>query len=615
MANSSIDLVPLDFDSYKASLIQFLQSQDQFKDYNFEASNINVLLDILSYNTYKNSFYLNMAFAESFIDSAQLKESLFSHAKELNYVPRSARSSVANISLSFSASGESQPYTIAKGETFTTLIKQNSYTFTSAEDIIISSPNTTFTSTFNIYEGYYVNESYLFDSNIPSQKFMINNENVDLDSLTVSVYEDGSSVPINYIRSSTLLDLTEKSEVYFVQGSLDARYEILFGDGIIGRKPKNNSLIVLQYRVTAGGDANGAKVFSANFDPTGAGELLSAVNVTVNPFTTSSNVNAQGYSVNGDAPESLESIRYYAPRHFQTQERAVTVSDYQTVLKTKFPEIGAITVYGGEELSPPRYGKVFVAVDIKNVEGLPDAKKTEYYSYLKSRSPLSIDPIFTEPAFTYVAVNSKIKYNKNITTQTIQNIEANVVSTVTTFANTYLNDFNSSLRYSKLVTDIDKSDTSIISNQTDLVVYKKLNPKLGTPQNLEINFNIPLKETYYVLDKISTVKSAHQTEEVHTVYSSLFTYNGEKCELEDNGNGVVRIIRKTDLSHVVLKNIGTVDYEKGIVKLNNFTLDSYDGNYLKLYVETKEKDIISSKNEILSIEPDEINVTVEAVRE
>jgi hypothetical protein len=614
MANSSINLINLDFDTLKSSFVNYLKQQSQFQDYNFDGSALNVLLDILSYNTYKNAFYTNMIFAESFLDSAQLKESLYSHAKELNYLPRSARSSVANVTISFLASGESQPYIIRKGETFTTVIKQSSYTFSVSEDIILTSSNTTYTSTFDIYEGFYTKDSYVMDYSEQNQRFKLTNDNVDVDSLVVLVYEDSEETPKKFLRARTLLDLNERSQVYFLQPTTDAKYEVIFGDNILGRKPKNGSTIVLDYRVTSGSAANGAKAFSINFDPTGTNsELLNAVSVIVNKFTA----DTQGaYSVNGAEPESNESIRYYAPRHFQTQERAITVNDYETILKTQFPEIGAISVYGGEEVNPPRYGKVFVAVDVKNVEGLPDAKKIEYYNYIKSRSPLSIDPIFTEPSFTYVRVNSYVKYNINLTTRTTQNIKADVLLTVNDFAETYLNDFKSSLRYSKLVRTIDDVDSSIVSNETELHVYKKVVPRLSVPQNIDFNFNIPIQETDYVSDQVAFVSSTrHTVKDTRAVHSTYFRYNGEKCLIEDDGAGKLRIVREEGNFHYVIREVGTVNYKTGEVKLVNFTVDTYEGNYFKIYITPANKDIIGSRNEILAIEPDEIILTVEAIRE
>lgn len=612
MSNSSINLVNLDFATLKRSLRDYLSSQDQFKDYNFDSSSMNVLLDILSYNTYKNAFYLNMVGGEGFLDSAQMRESVFSHAKELNYLPRSAKSAVANVTISFTASGASQPYVIRKGETFSTIVRQNSYVFSVASDQILTSPNNTFTATFDIYEGRYVADSYVVDAE--NKSYQITNENVDTDSLTVLVYENNSTIPKVFKQAKTLLGLNENSEVYFIQSSYNGKYEIIFGDGILGRKPVLGSTIVLDYRVSAGEEANGARLFSVNFDPTNTAELTSPVRVAVNDYSPTSD---SAFAVNGSSPESIDSIRYYAPRHFQTQERAVTANDYETLLKTQFPEIGAISVYGGEEMNPPRYGRVFVAIDIKNVNGLPDSKKQEYYSFLKSRVPLSIDPIFVEPEFTYVQINSKIRYNVNNTSRTAQNLRTSTILAITEFAETFLNDFRSTLRYSKLTTTIDDVDPSIVSNQTDLFAYKKIIPALGRPQNIDINFNLPLRKTYYLLDKVVKDKSVTQgeVEVAHTVRSSTITFNGDKCEIEDNGAGLLRLVKVTDDEHTVIRTIGTVDYDTGKIQLTNFIVDSFDGNFLKIYVTPAEKDIVITKNEILFVESDEINLDVEAIRE
>lgn len=612
MSNSSISLVNLDFATLKRSLRDYLIAQDQFKDYNFDSSSMNVLLDLLSYNTYKNSFYLNMIASEGFLDSAQLKESVFSHAKELNYLPRSTKSAVANVTISFTATGVSQPYVIRKGETFSTVVKQNSYVFTVASDQILTSPNNNFSATFDIYEGRYVADSYVVDAD--NRSYQIMNENVDTNSLTVLVYENNSIAPKVFRQEKTLLGLNENSEVYFLQTSYNGKYEVVFGDGVIGKKPVLGSTIVLDYRISVGTEANGARNFSVNFDPTNSAELTSSVAVLVNNYSPTTE---SALAVNGADLESIESIRYYAPRHFQTQERAVTANDYETLLKTQFPEISAISVYGGEEVNPPRYGRVFVAIDIQNVNGLPDSKKQEYYSFLKSRVPLSIDPIFIEPEFTYVQINSKIKYNINNTTRTIQNLKTSTILAIDEFAQTYLNDFKSTLRYSKLTTTIDDVDPSIVSNQTDLFVYKKVIPVIGRPQNIDINFNLPLRKTYYLLDRVVKDRSITQgeIEVAHTVRSSTVSFNGEKCEIEDNGAGQLRLVKVTDDEHAIIRTVGTVDYDTGKIQLTNFLIDSFDGSALKIYVTPAEKDVIITKNEILFVESDEINLDIEAIRE
>jgi hypothetical protein len=612
-SNSSLDLVNLDFGTMKASLASYLKTQDQFKDYNFDGSAMNVLLDLLSYNTFKNAFYLNMIHSEGFLDSAQLKDSVYSHAKELNYLPRSARSSVANVSIQFTADNSGQPYVIRKGETFSAIVNQGAYSFSIATDQILTSASNTFSATFDIYEGIYVTDSYVINHSDTMQKFKITNQSVDTNSLVVLVYENGDTNGTTYKRATTLLDLNEKSEVYFIQASTGGGYEVLFGDGILGKLPNDGSVVVLDYRVTAGAVANGAKGFSPNFDPSGSGAITKAMTVSVNPYTPTTN---GLYSVSGADAESIESVRYHAPRHFQTQERAITAGDYSILLKSQFPEIGAIAVYGGEEANPPRYGKVFVSVDIKNVTGLPESKKLEYYSFLKSRSPLSIDPIFIEPEFSFIQVNSLVKYNINNTTRTAQNLQASIVLNVNEFADTYLNDFNAKLRYSKLVQSIDSVDTSIVSNETDLVLYKKLNPTIDKNQNFVINFNIPLQQTDYVNENMNAVgASVHKIRVNRTITSTTFNFAGDKCIVEDDGVGIIRIVKTVGNYHYVIKNVGTVDYITGELRLNSFTVSSYDGSALKIYAKARDKDIIGSKNEVMSIESDEINVKIEAIRE
>lgn len=611
MSNSSINLVNLDFATLKSSLKTYMSAQDVFKDYNFDGSAMDALLDVLAYNTYKNAFYLNMVGSEGFLDSAQMKGSIYSHAKELNYLPKSARSSSANITISFTATGVSQPYVIRKGETFSTIINQNSYVFSVADDQILSSANTTYTANFNVYEGLYVTDNYVvLDSDI-SQTFTISNISVDTDSISVLVYEHGSTTPSAYSRATSLLGLNSQSKVYFVQASSSGKYEIVFGDNVMGKRPLPGSTVIIDYRGTAGAAGNGAKNFVINFDPTGSGELTSPVTTVTNKYSPDT---AGSYSANGDDAESIESVKFYAPRHFQTQERAITTSDYETILKMQYPEIGAISVYGGEDASPPRYGKVFVAIDIKNVDGLPTSKKNEYYNFLKSRMPLSIEPIFIQPEMTYVQVNSRVKYDVAQTTRTTNNIKAGISLAITEFAAQYLNNFKAALYYSKLTSAIDAVDNSIISNQTKLSVYKKFTLALDRPQNLVVDFNMPLRKTYYVLDRIISTSSLTQSdiETAHSLHSSSFVYNGSICELEDNGAGVVRIIRKS--GHVVVKNIGTVDYETGRVLLNNFEVDSYNGNYFNIYITPREYDVVIKKNEILYIESSGINVTVEPVR-
>jgi len=596
MANSSINLVGLDFDVIKNDFKSYLKSQDQFKDYDFDGSNMSVLLDILAYNTYKNAFYLNMAVSEAFLDSSQLEASVLSHAKELNYLPRSARSSRCKVRVDFQASGDTQPYIIEKGSSFTGIIKNESFIFTVPETLTVASTNTTFSYETYLYEGIFLKDSYIVDTNIENQRFVITNKNVDTNSLVVTVYEDGSDIGENYFQSTTLLGLNSNSKVYFLQASDLGNYEIIFGDNIIGKSPKNNSRITLDYRVSNGERADGVKELSINFDPTN-GDILETPEVTVTE-------NALG----GMQRESLDSVKYYAPRHFQVQERAITTSDYEIILKTQFPEINTLSVYGGEEVDPPRYGKVFIAVDVSNVEGIPENRKNEYYSFIKARSPLSIDPIIVEPIFTYLSVDSKVRYNINISKSTPDRLKTLVTQAILDYNQLYLDDFNATLRNSKLNYTIDSADSSIVSNITDVLIYKKVIPNLGTPQNIDILFNVALT------NDLPELADSHPSSDRHTISSSLFNYNGIDVSIEDNGEGVLRLVQPIGDMHKKIRDVGTVNYDTGLIKLINFTVNSYQGNEIKIYARPRDSDVSVNKNTILTIEPTEIKVKIEAVR-
>ena len=594
-ANSSLILSNLDFDTLKSTLKQYLRSQDRFNDYDFDGSNISVLLDILSYNTFHNAFYLNMIGNEMFLDSAVIRDSVVSHAKELNYVPRSFKSAEANVNISVVSSDLSKrSLTMPKGTTFTSRFGQLNYTFSTAENIVISdfTLNSDNTITFNgnditLYEGYYVTDTFTYRSN-NGQKFIITNKNVDISSISVTVVEDVGATTLTYTRASSLFDLTSTSQVFFVQGAESDSYEIVFGDGVTGRKPKDNSVIVVEYRISNGQLPNGCDNFYA--DSTIGGE--SNINITVN-------AKASGGSVS----ESIESIKYNAPRHFTTQERAITAEDYENLLKLNYPEINAVTAYGGENLDPPQFGKVFVAVDLNEVDGLPESKKNEYYRFLKPRSPVSIDPVFVNPEYTYINVISSIKYNINTTRLTADDVNTLAKSAIIQYAQTNLNNFNRVFRYSKLVQAIDSSQTSIISNETQFRLIKVYIPtNVGSYETFDVKFNVEL-------DKTPT-----QALGSHTLMSSRFTYvTGQKAYIKDDGNGTVSVY--SVVSDLKITDIGKINYDTGLVQISNFAIISYDNAGIKFYAVPRYKDVSTLNNVILNIIEEDVVLTIVPVRQ
>ena len=595
-SNNVINLVGLDFDNLKRSLVTYLKSQQQFKDYDFAGSNMNVLLDVLSHNTFKNAFYLNMVASEAFLDSAQLRQSVVSHSKELNYIPRSARSAKATLRYQFSNTAVSS-IEIPRGTTYTTTVGFNLLTFITSERKIVSSTTGDFDFTLDIYEGQYVTDTFLVDENFVDQRFILTNENIDTTSITVKVFENDGTDIIDYTFTPTLLDIKSSSRVFFLQPAEKNKYEIVFGNDILGRKPKNNAIVAVEYRVTRGELGNEAEKFTL------AEDIAALRNVT--PTLYSEN-NQSVTSMGGAAEESIESIKFNAPRHFQIQERAVTSSDYEVMMKQKFPEINAISVYGGETVSPPRYGKVFVAVDISNVDGVPTSKKTEYYNFLKSRTPLSIDPIITEPEILYYSVNSTVKYNINVTDKKDEDIKSLVTTAVKTYNTTYLNDFNSTLYYSRLISDIDDADPSIVSNDTYILLYKKIKPTIGTSQSFVINFYTHLLGT-------NELENRHSVEAIHSIRSTPFTFNGDLVTFGDDGNGAITIAKTVGNTHTIAARVGTVDYETGKVAINNVTIEGFLGDSIKIYALPKDKDVASSKNIILTVEDNEIKITVNQV--
>lgn len=602
MADKTLNIATLDFETIKANLKAHLKTQAIFKDFDFEGSNIAVLIELLSYNTALQSFYMNMLASESFLDSAQLRSSVISHAKELNYRPRSARSAKATIRLAVEQNN-SDTLTIPKGTTFTATYNFQTYTFSTNEIKVYYSSLDEETQTYkfetgdiDIYEGFYVTETFEMDSTNESLRFIISNPLVDTNSLVVTSVEDSGSSLVDYSQADSLLGLTSQSKKFFLQAAEQEKYEILFGDDIIGRRPPDGSVITVQYRIATGSIPNGASLFAPDIDLTSD----NSGRVTVSTVTK---------ALGGADPESTSSIKFNAPRHFQTQQRAITTTDYQTLFKSKFPEIDAISVYGGDLVSPPRYGKVFISVSVDGLEIIPTSKKQEYFNFIKPLMANPIQPVFVDPTFVYARIDTNVKYNLNITNLKPDEIRLLVSNAINTFNTDNLNDFSATLYGSRLVTAIDNAHASIVSNDTDVYIYKKIVPLIGPAQNIDINLGVELR------DDIPQLSTVHITDELRTVFSSPFTHNGETVIIEDDGVGNLRIMKPTDFGFMFVKNVGTVDYKRGTLQLVNFSCEKFDGHSIRFYALPLGSDVTSSFSDILKIDPSEINVNIETVRQ
>jgi len=590
MANSSINLVDLDFNLLKTSLKSHLSSQPKFQDYNFDGSNMSVLLDVLTYNTYLNTFYMNMVASEMFLDTAQLRDSVVSHAKELNYNPRSFRSAQANLNISITPSTTVSSVVIPAKTGFTSRVGSNTFNFVTKESIsITNSTNGSFlANNVTIYEGSYVTDTFVKNNTIPNQRFLLNNPTIDTTSIEISVSENSGANTYTYTQGYSLFGLYSNTNVFFVQPAENEQYEIVFGDDISGRSPKNGAIIKVTYRVCSGELPNGASGFVNNSSIDGH----SVIRITVN-----------SEAMNGSVSESINSIKFNAPRSFQTQERAITESDYEILLTREFPEIQAIAVYGGEKENPPQYGKVFVSVDITNSNGIPDVKKTIYNNYLKDKVPLGISTEIVNPQFIYLRVDTAVNYNYNITTLSQNQLSTKVLAAITNFNNVYLNKFNANFRYSNFVTMIDNADQSILNNDTAVFPYYLLTLDAGVSTDFNFSFNTEVLIT-------TPSDAVHLISADNGVFSSAFVVNGLSCMLEDDGLGNLRVVSTSAITHTEKFKVGTIDYETGAVLINKLKVDSYEGSGIKLYIKPTSKDYSTSLKNILTINSSDVTVNM-----
>lgn len=596
MANTTINVASLDFDEIKQNLKTYLQSNPQFNNVDFDGSNMNVMLDVLSYNTYLNSFYLNMVASEMFLDSAQLRDSVISHAKSLNYLPRSFRSSRAFVNIQITpANNDVNTVVIPYNTEFISRVGSNTYTFSTLEDIsITTSTNSVFyANNVVLYEGLYTEDVFVVDVSNTAQRYVLSNPNIDTTSLKVIVSEnDGDNVYRYEVRSS-LFDVSANTAMCFIQAAENNKYEVVFGNGISGRPPTDGAIVIARYQSSSGELPNGASVFV----PTGS--IGGHSNVTVSTVLS---------AMSGSVHESVDSIKFNAPRFYQTQERAVTANDYRVMLQVTYPEITAINVFGGEDADPPRYGTVVISLSVAGTNFIPEYKKAEYTEYIKRRASLSSDPIFVEPVYMGIDIDVDVKYNTGSTTNSVQDIETAVRTAISDYSANSLEDFDSVLRYSTLVKAIDAADGSIIGNDLFVKPYLSFVPTLNESQTHTLKF-------YNSFRRLPFSNRVHVYEDEHTIRSTPFIYNGSLCTLEDDGNGVLRIVQVSGTDHlVVVEDAGSVDYAAGIVIIKNFKVSSYVGTKIKVYAIPLSRDITASKNQIVRIENVDVGVNVIAER-
>lgn len=583
-------ITELDFFAIKEQFKNYLRSQSNFKDYNFEGSNMSILLDVLSYNTFQNNFYTNMALSEMFLDTAQMKNSVVSHAKELNYLPKSSTSAKAIVRITFTDTNGASTITIPKGTKFTSSINGSSFNFVTAQNYLakktaISADNKSATyvaDTVEIFEGQIFKEAeqegYFVDDT--AFKCVLSSENVDIASVRVSL-DDGL---IEYIYKSEIFGVEPTDLVFYIEPYFDDRYAVVFGRNVFGLQPDPNEKIQIEYRVCNEDAPNGASKFATSFK---SGARVETIQI------------ASG----GAKKETLESIRFFAPRSIQIQERAVTAKDYEIILKQKYNEIEAVSVYGGEDLEPPQFGKVAISVVLEGSNDLSDSRKNEFRRYLIDKTPLTIEPIFVSPEFMFVNSVINVYYSYKQTNKSEQELEGLIRNTISMYNTENLNIFGATLRTSKLISAIDNVDDAILSNSIDLQAIIEYSPPLLLKQNPTFKFGSPLVKPY------PFTNSSGFSDFKPSVTSSVFSYNNVCSIIQDNGAGSIQIVSSDVVNTRILNaNAGTVDYNTGIVKLVNFTTDGYSGAAIKIFAKKKETDIISPKNRLLQIRDSDIKI-------
>jgi len=579
--NKRIKVAELDFDTIKTNLKNFLRGQEEFTDYDFEGSALSTLLDVLAYNTHYNNLYTNLSVNEMFLDSASKRANVVSLAKMLGYTPASARCAHASVNLTVSnPTVQSEVATLSTGQPFTTTVDGKEFTFYNKDSKTVSknSAGKFVFEDIEIIEGKPLEFKYTVESN---QRYIIPNNNVDLDTLTVRVQEtQGSDLYRVFTRVDNLVDITSISRVYFIKEIDGGLYEISFGDGIIGRQLSNGNIITLNYHVSSLDEPNNARAFSYG------GNSVLGSNLAV---TTTS------VAAGGSSSEEIESIKFNAPRLYAAQNRAVTPDDYKAIILNKFPEAGSVAVWGGENNNPPVYGKTYISIKPKSANKLTNLQKDFVKNnILQQRNIVSITPEIVDPEYFNIKVTTFVYYNERETTKTASEIETLVKQAIFDYDDTELQKFDGILRYSKLVGVIDDADQSIVNNITRIMVRKQFAP----------SYNISAE---YVLNLINPIsQDGGKQGDVFGTTGFYLPGDSRVYYLDDDAKGNVRLYYIGSNFERVVTNptIGTIDYEAGVVTVRNLTIASLEGPIFEMQVKPESYDVVSALNQLVQVSRD-----------
>src|SRR6056300_1164625 len=582
MASNKLEVSELDFDNIKSNLKTFLQNQSEFQDYDFEGSGFAVLLDVLAYNTHYLGFNANMLANEMYLDSADIRKNIVSLAKMLGYTPTSPKAATASIDILLNnASGAS--VTMAKGTTFTSSIDGTTYQFvTNASHTISPSSGVYRFSGISIFEGTLVTFKYTADTSDPDQRFIIPSVNADTSTLKVTVQNSVSdTTTTTYSKATGFTSLDNTSKVYFLQEGEDGKFEVYFGDGVVGKSLADGNIVILEYIVSNKADANGASTFTLS------GNVGGFTNVTI---TTVSN--AQG----GAEAQSKESIRYNAPLQYARQDRCVTTSDYETLVQELYPNTLSVSAWGGEDDETPVYGVVKIAIKAASGATLTNTTKESIIAQLQKFNVASVRPEIVDPETTSIILTSNVKYDERATTKTADTLKSEITTAISTYNTDTLQKFDGVFRHSKVTGLIDDVDTSILSNVTSLEIRKTFTPTLSASTRYDIYFR----------NGIFNPHAGHKSATGGVITTSGFKVpNDEKIYfLDDDGN--------------VNNTQGTVNYATGQITINSLTVASVENirsassTVIEVTVEPASYDIVPVRDQILDIDTANSTITVEA---
>ena len=581
----------LDFADIKVALKEYMRAQTDFTDYDFEGSAISQILDVLAYNTYYTAFNTNMVVNELFLDSATLRDNVVSLAKQLGYTPKSVTAPKASVSMALTFTGTA-PAEVAlkRGSGFVTNYDGSLYRYILKDNLRVSVSNNVATFTdIPIYEGSQIITNVVVDTNAKSQRFIIDNSGVDINTLNIRVFQAAnSSIFKNYKQANNILDIGATDNVYFVNEIEDEKYEIFFGDGVLGKKLEDNNVIEMSYIVTNGKSTNGAKTFTFN----GLMEDENGTTVTL-PFSISS-ISTTSIASGGADIETIDNIKYNAPKFYGSQNRAVTGNDYKAIVRNLYPATSDVIVFGGEDQVPPAYGKVFLSVKPTEATTLSSFTKNELTQELKKYTVASIRPEFVDPSILFLELTSNIYYTGTKTQSLPTEIATKASTAIVEYLKTSQTEkFNGKFRYSKFIGVIDNSDISINSNDTTVMMRKDFIAQINASSYYEICY----QNAFYVDCNNPVVSSTGFTVFEFPTYTSY---------LEDR-NGKIVLYRLDPVSgdKILLDDsVGTINYEKGEIEMTNFTIlkGTFSDNRIELRVKPANKDIEVKREMYLDVD-------------